>query len=487
MIEQECETIQTYSTKLEPLLQQEVLLPITIKTEHFEPDSDGSMSPPLIKVKEDEDDDDREINASNSQAATNPDITIWNSTRTPQLLHLVAQVKEENPPSLHSDDIRRQTEPVEPESNDSMSPSCIKVKEENPSCDDIYMQTKSNGVSSFNTTMENSTETPEVTDKTPCPVCGEIFANIMQYTHHLNVHSRSHEQPAEIKNECTEQLHECLNCLEIFPMESDLAAHKMNCSELYKCAKCGKKCESENKLEMHMKYMCKSRMLDQSFVCRLCKKSFLGKYDLARHVNAVHHKLKTFSCTLCDRSFLYESQLKSHVDAVHSKLKPFTCTLCHKSFAQKGALNQHIKAVHLKAFSCTLCHKSFASKHCLAQHVDGHKLKRYFCTLCDKSFTQSGSLPAHIDAVHRKIRPFTCTLCDKSFGQKTHLTRHVKIVHEGLKPFSCTLCDKSFSERGNLTKHTDSVHHKKKPFSCTLCEKSFARKQQLTVHVHVMH
>ena len=289
------------------------------------------LSPSHIKVKK-EDSDGREMRASNPQAATNPDTTMWNSARTSQLSHLVA-----------------------------------KVKEENPSCDDIKMQTK------------NSTDTPKATDKAQCLVCGEIFANTMQYTHHLNMHLQSHEQPAEIKNECTEQFHECLNCLETFSHESDLAAHKINCSELYKCEKCGKKCESENKLKMHMKYMCKIRMLDHyqkgSFICRFCKKSFLSKWMLTDHIDAVHHKKKPFSCNLCDKTFARKTHLKGHIKSVHDKVKPFSCTLCDTSFAQNGALTKHI------------------------------------------------------NAVHRKIKPFTCTLCDKSFGWKDYLTRHIKVVH----------------------------------------------------------
>ncbi len=427
MIEQECKT--SHSTKLEPQVQQEALSPFTIKTEPVQPESNDSISPPHIKVKR-ENEDDREIRATNPQASINSDTTMWSFTGSPQLSHLVTKVKEENPSSLH--------------------------------CDDIEMQTKSNGVSSFDTTVENSTETHKVTDNTQCLVCGETFANIMQYTHHLNVHSQSHEQPAEIKNECTEQLYDCLNCLETFPKESDLAAHKINCSELYKCAKCGKKCSTENNLKMHIKYMCKSRMLDvyqkESFICRLCKKSFDSEYRLTLHVNAVHHKLKTFSCTLCD-----------------------------KSFAWKRRLTTHIEAVHLKSFSCTLCQKSFASKQSLAKHVNGHKLRRFSCTLCDKSFTQNAHLTTHVDTIHRKIKSFTCTLCDKSFRWKRYLTQHIKFAHEKLKSFNCTLCDKSFSEKGNLTKHIDSVHYKKKPFSCTLCDKSFASKQSMAVHIDIVH
>ncbi len=356
------------------------------------------------------------------------------------------------------------TEHVESESNDSMLPSCIKVKEECSSCDDIDMQTKSNGVSSFDTTMENSTRIPDVTVSTQCLVCGETFANIMQYTHHLNVHLGKQE-PTAIKNECTEHLHECLNCLEIFPTESDLAAHKTNCSELYKCAKCGKKCSSKNKLKMHMKYMCKSRKLDVyqkgSLICRLCKKSFLSKLNLIVHVNAVHHKL---SCTLCGKTFASRTQLNDHITSVHDKQKPFSCTLCEKSFARKTNLTQHTGGVHNNSINCTLCSKFFCSKQALAEHIDviHHKLKRFSCTLCDKSFAYDGTLSKHIKAVHNKA--FSCKLSGKTFEEKYILTKHIDAVHHKKKPIPCKLCDTTFSSGTHLQEHIISVHDNLIPF-----------------------
>ncbi len=455
-----------------------------------------------------EDGDDRKIRASNPQAATNPEITSWSSARTSQLSHLVT-----------------------------------KVKDENPFCDDIDMQTKSNGVSCFDTTMENSTKISEVTDNTQCLVCGETFANIMQYTHHLNVHLGKQESAA-IKNECTEQLHECLNCLEKNPKESDLLTHKINCSELYKCAKCGKKCSSENKLKMHMKYIGKSRILDQyqkgSCICRLCKKSFISRSHLTLHINDVHHKLfsklcdktfagkthhdklKPFSCTLCYKSFAYNMTLSRHIEAVHKKafsctscnkyfsskqylanhidvihhnLNRFSCTLCDKSFAENGTLATHIETmhgvetVHNNAFSCTLCHKSFAKKRTLKKHIYAvhHKKKPIPCTLCEKRFVCRAHLNDHIIAEHDKLKPFSCTLCDKSFARKGQLSRHVKIVHENLKPFSCTFCHKSFPWQNELLKHVNAVHKQLKPFSCTLCDRTFATNTQLCSHVDRVH
>ncbi len=281
-------------------------------------------------------------------------------------------------------------------------------------------------------------------------------------------------------------------------------------------------CDSEHitkeKSDPHIELEEKSTETDElkPLSCTLCKKAFVRKHALTRHVDAVHHKLKPFSCTLCVKSFTTKQSLTKHVEAVHYKLKPFSCTLCDKSFAQKCYLTTHVDAVHhkLKSFSCALCDKSFATKRNLTLHVDSvhNKLKPFSCTLCDKSFSLKKHLTGHVNVVHHKLKPFSCTLCNKSFRDKPYLKQHVDAVHNKLKPFSCTLCDKSFSKKVSLTKHVNSVHRNDKlndgdirnppkhdnnaetndldyllaePYSCGMCEKSLMFAENLTKHMQI--
>ena len=116
----------------------------------------------------------------------------------------------------------------------------------------------------------------------------------------------------------------------------------------------------------------------------MCDKSFTQKVDLAKHIGAVHYKLKPFSCTLCDKSFSRKDPLTRHIDAVHRKLKPFSCTLCNKSFCRNELLTQHVDAVHYKQkdYSCSFCNKLFINKGAMNRHStvycrqNPYKLKR---------------------------------------------------------------------------------------------------------------
>ncbi len=156
-------------------------------------------------------------------------------------------------------------------------------------------------------TRSSSCEDQPISNKTDCLICGKTFQNIMEYSHHLNIHLKNQDPSGDIKTESTE----CDRHGGIFPNKGDFAVHKINCSELYRCHKCDKKCSSESSLKIHMKYTCKSKMSDLQkgigLFCTFCYKSFNKTEHLTAHVYAVHKsmksitekakKSKSFSCT----------------------------------------------------------------------------------------------------------------------------------------------------------------------------------------------
>ncbi|KAJ8901422.1 hypothetical protein NDN08_007268 [Rhodosorus marinus] len=51
--------------------------------------------------------------------------------------------------------------------------------------------------------------------------------------------------------------------------------------------------------------------------CPICKKLFFRKYEMNRHVNATHLKMRPFECELCPSKFSRVSHLKSHTEKIH--------------------------------------------------------------------------------------------------------------------------------------------------------------------------
>ena len=82
-----------------------------------------------------------------------------------------------------------------------------------------------------------------------------------------------------------------------------------------------------------------------------CDAKFGSKFNLTRHVDSVHLKLKPHSCPVdnCPVKVGHKFHLAEHVNEVHLKLKPHSCLVgdCSAKFGHKSKLTRHMDAVHL--------------------------------------------------------------------------------------------------------------------------------------------
>ena len=127
---------------------------------------------------------------------------------------------------------------------------------------------------------------------------------------------------------------------------------------------------------------------------------------------------KKFKCNDCGALFIHKFNLQRHINAIHLKLKPYVCDQCKMSFSQKGFLQNHINSIHLK-------------------------IKPYECEQCNKSFSREGCMKDHVKEVHQKLRPYRCRHCDHIFSRKRYLGIHVKRVHLNEKPSKEFVCNES--------------------------------------------
>jgi len=81
-----------------------------------------------------------------------------------------------------------------------------------------------------------------------------------------------------------------------------------------------------------------------------CTRTYSSKYNLRRHVNCTHLRIRSFACEKCGKKFTSKQSLKEHF-YIHTGEKPFTCVEegCNKSFRQASQLNVHRKKVHMLA------------------------------------------------------------------------------------------------------------------------------------------
>ncbi|XP_052841628.1 myoneurin [Drosophila gunungcola] len=165
------------------------------------------------------------------------------------------------------------------------------------------------------------------------------------------------------------------------------------------------------------------------FKCTLCDRSFVGRGELANHIQRVHIG-KTHKCTHCERTFAVNSDLQLHI-RTHTGHKPYVCEHCGKAFRLRSQMKLHVTAIHTKirAFKCSMCPKDFLKKVDLSDHIKGHlNIRDKICSVCGKGFTSCHALIRHRQ-IHSEVKKFVCKLCDSRFSQFVGLNTHMKRTH----------------------------------------------------------
>ena len=105
-----------------------------------------------------------------------------------------------------------------------------------------------------------------------------------------------------------------------------------------------------------------------------------------------------YKCPHCDKTYSLHChpEFYSHVKAHLGKLQlPFGCSFCKKSFIQKKELNKHVKT-HSKErpFPCNFCDYRAKGQVGLKIHEGKHmrvKPKSFKCSECDQTFTDKSN------------------------------------------------------------------------------------------------
>eukprot|EP00189_Rhodosorus_marinus_P002195 CAMPEP_0113964610 /NCGR_PEP_ID=MMETSP0011_2-20120614/7250_1 /TAXON_ID=101924 /ORGANISM="Rhodosorus marinus" /LENGTH=424 /DNA_ID=CAMNT_0000976961 /DNA_START=92 /DNA_END=1366 /DNA_ORIENTATION=- /assembly_acc=CAM_ASM_000156 len=110
-------------------------------------------------------------------------------------------------------------------------------------------------------------------------------------------------------------------------------------------------------------------------------------------------------CPECGHVFKRVYELRRHIDSVHLRIRNYPCEICGKRFSQSGHVRVHIQTVHEKA----------------ALH---------FCEICGRGFGTKPKLVRHRRSVHEKSRHYECRICNSKYFQSSDLKRHVRTKHK---------------------------------------------------------
>ncbi|XP_064599157.1 zinc finger protein 431-like [Liolophura sinensis] len=291
-----------------------------------------------------------------------------------------------------------------------------------------------------------------------CPETG-CFARF-KTSECLDLHVKCHRRGEE------EYGFQCCECMLIFTKWRELRfhfwrAHKID-TDLLSCEDCSFKTDTMHKLKTHREVHGEER----PYKCTICDKGFKQLAQMHNH-KSIHQVTsdseKWYSsrqCDICKRSFANQKCLAKHVQAVHCKVKPFVCSLCGYSASRKAMIQLHMRThTGEKPFKCDLCTYVTGDHNSLRRHRMRHTgHKPYKCQYCPYACIQAISLKCHMKNKHPGLAGvFFCELCQYRTVSKQNFVNHQKDHQNGLLPVTCTLADTppDGSEEQVLTIRTD--------------------------------
>ena len=102
-----------------------------------------------------------------------------------------------------------------------------------------------------------------------------------------------------------------------------------------------KACSQKASISKEMKVKSKSK-----FLCKECGSLFQNAFNLKKHVDNVHFKIKAYSCDQCEYKNAKKNNVTRHIASVHKKEKPYECSICQSKFKRLDNLVKHVKKYH---------------------------------------------------------------------------------------------------------------------------------------------
>eukprot|EP00188_Purpureofilum_apyrenoidigerum_P002373 Plantae.Rhodophyta-Purpureofilum_apyrenoidigerum.ctg2472.p1 GENE.Plantae.Rhodophyta-Purpureofilum_apyrenoidigerum.ctg2472~~Plantae.Rhodophyta-Purpureofilum_apyrenoidigerum.ctg2472.p1 ORF type:complete len:420 (-),score=51.70 Plantae.Rhodophyta-Purpureofilum_apyrenoidigerum.ctg2472:237-1496(-) len=114
-----------------------------------------------------------------------------------------------------------------------------------------------------------------------------------------------------------------------------------------------------------------------------------------------------FPCPRCPNTFSRRFDMKRHVGAVHMNIRPHACPHCSKAFKQTAHLKLH--------------------------HLTYHVPNKQRCEACKNEFPSLSRLKRHVETVHLNLHRYTCDNCSGTWKERSHMQKH-RLTCNGKRP-----------------------------------------------------
>lgn len=146
---------------------------------------------------------------------------------------------------------------------------------------------------------------------------------------------------------------------------------------------------------------------------------------------------KQHQCDICKKLFVEKSSLRRHISTIHADFKPGS-----------RVVQNNIK----QQYSCFKCGKVFKSHAKYVMHQEMHGNPNYECEMCGKVYAGRSHLKIH-QRIHTGEKPYVCTICNMKFAFKHVLKSHQARIHQKVHKFKCNLCSLTFIKKSDLSSH----------------------------------
>lgn len=320
-------------------------------------------------------------------------------------------------------------------------------------------------------------------DKT-CKFCSYASSEYFRVYDHVK---RKHSQENGVTDFLTElenlKIIKCGTCNIELSSEKQLHFHERKEHAKATCQICFQNFKNAVTLKTHIQNIHEAKYRVAA-ICEDCSATFKSLFALKQHRESVHKRSRSFSCHVCGKKFPNQAQLRRH-HRIHglAEEKRVKCEFCKKSFLYKHNLLRHVELVHSsqskeEKYHCSYCGKGYTQKLNMISHVQHihFNIFPYSCKECKATFTKSHFLLDHMMSVHKQTGvkipestrnqrygkddedKFTCAFCSKCFVHKVRLIEHVHLDHSKAFPFLCHLCNQGFLNKSFLCMHSLKAH-----------------------------
>lgn len=290
------------------------------------------------------------------------------------------------------------------------------------------------------------------------------------------------------------KMHKCVNCNQVFDLETSLTSHQCEMVEDSKDSTLKRvkfSCSECNKTFRNLHYLLQHKQVHiQSHECQICGKKLKsleekedhGRLCLAASKIKAEGKIK---CDRCSEEFFMAKDYRDHyITHTHS----FRCEKCDKRFVKIGTLHNH-QCIGAEGIACEFCARQFKNQRTYHMHMLTHASFVTKCSKCEKYFSNEMFDAHECTEVEPPLEcssaNYVCHFCGKNFVSTSNLNKHIRV--HGEKNIECPYCDKKFHYPEYLKTHIAGVHEKKTQYQCSDCGKILTSKPGLISHTKLYH